>query len=306
MPLIALSYMSKSASWAKVAFEDGMDVSLAESGEVPRFEKGSSQDESFLKGESVTMLPAQVKVRLQARDGKILGPAAKTPLLTATNLTRNEILFKDQEFNNAASGEVVASLADGVSRNAIVVESPAIPAYPPPGPYWLQPPIGAGELIAQLYLTEPTQVEFRATAFAPYPVYSSATLWVLPGMQLLDDPGLVITVAGLYTTATASATGGTVSVTATVAMMCGCPITAPPPPDLELYWPSSEFDVRAEIRPQGDSNSYPLPLTFQATNTFSGSLDLPSGLRGTFEVWVVAVQAKETNVGFARTTVTVT
>ncbi len=249
------------------------------------------------------MLPAQVKVRVQARDGKILGPAAQQPLVTVKNLVTKEILISDAKVDHGSSGTVVPSFRGGVSRSAIVVESPAIPGYPPPGHYWLQPPAGEGELIVQLHLTEPSLLEFTATAFAPDPVYASATMWVLPGMQLLDDPGLVLSVAGLFTTVAASVMGFRVSVTATVTMMCGCPITVPPPPsNIELYWPSSEFDVRAEVRPQDGRSNITIPLTCTATNTFTGSEDMQ---RGTFDVWVVAVQAQETNVGFARTTVTV-
>jgi hypothetical protein len=264
------------------------------------------------------MLPAQVKVRLQARGGKILGPAVQQPLLTVKNLTRKEIPITDEKFNQESSGTVVSSFEDGVSRNAIVVEPPKIsPTYPTPGPYWLQPPVGQeqgqGELIVQLYLDEPTQLEFIATAYAPYPVYSSATLWVLPEMQLLDDPGLVLTIEGLYTTVTASAAGGTVSIDATVKMMCGCPITPqpplpppspPPPAGTEMFWPSSEFNVMAQIRLKNSSTDWtPVPLSCSGVSTFSGSVDKQPP--GTYDVWLVAVQAKETNVGFAKTQVTV-
>lgn len=251
------------------------------------------------------MLPAKVKVRLQARGGKILGPAVKKPTLEVRNLTENKILFTGKEFDNGSSGTVMPAFGEGDSRNTIVVEPPAIPGYPTPGPYWLQPAAGQGELIASLDITQPSLIEFVATAYAPGPVSSSATMWVLPEMQLLDDPGLVITIAGLFTEATASAMSKVVTVTATVTMMCGCPITAPPPPDLELYWPSGELDVRAEIRAQNGGSCTPLELYYKAPNTFRGSVILPPTERGTFDVWVVAVQAKETNVGFAQTTVTV-
>ncbi len=259
------------------------------------------------------MLPAQVKVRLQARGGKILGPAVQQPLLTVYNLTTKGTPITDKGFIQGSSGTVVSSYQAGVSRNVIVVEPPALSStYPTPGPYWLEPPAGEGELIVQLDLTEANQLEFRAKAFAPYPVYASATLWVSPGMQLLDDPGLVLTIEGLYTTLTATAAGGKVNLEATVKMMCGCPITPqpplpppspPPPAGTEMFWPSSEFDVSAEIYPQAGGSMIPVPLKCTATSTYSGSADLP---KGTFDVWLVAVQAKETNVGSARTTVTVT
>lgn len=256
--------------------------------------------------------PAQVKVRVQARDGKILGPAptVKQPLLSVRNVLTNEVLISDAPMNTGSSGMVVpaSQFSDTVSRNAIVVEPPPLGApHPTPGPYWLQPPSGEGELIVQLPLAEPALLEFRATAYAPDPVYASATMWVMPSMQLLADPGLVLTIAGLYATVEASAIGSAVSINATVTMMCGCPIAGPPPFPPELYWPSDEFEVTAQLRPKDDQGAAsippPVPLTCKKTSTFTGTTAAPPG---TYEVWLVAVQANETNVGFARTTLVVT
>jgi hypothetical protein len=267
---------------------------------------------------------AQVKVRVQARDGKILGPAVQPPLLSVRDVVTGEMWITNEPMNNKSSGTVVPEdlfsvYGEVVSRNAIVVQpSPINPPptvhqpFPTPGPYWLKPPVGEeageGELIAHLPLTKPSLLEFRATAYAPDEVYASATMWVMPGMQLLADPGLVLTIAGLYTTVEASVVGSTVNVAATVTMMCGCPITVPPPhpppPKTELYWPATEFEVWARIRVKG-SNDEPvaLLLSFESTNKFTGSLQRAPA---TYEVSVVAVQPKETNVGYASTTVVVT
>jgi hypothetical protein len=251
----------------------------------------------------------QVKVRVQARDGKILGPAVKQPLLSVRNVVTGETLINDAAIDNSSSGTVVpnSQFCDGVSRNAIVVEPPAISAsYPAPGPYWLQTPVGKGELIVQLPLVEPSRLEFRATAFAPDPVFASATMWVLPHMQLLADPGIVLTIAGLYATVKATASNGTVNISANVTMMCGCPITVQPsqtlPPKTEPYWPSTEFEVTAQLRANGGLKVISCPLTCTSTSEFTGSTHVPPGA---YDVWVLATQAKETNVGFARTTLVV-
>jgi hypothetical protein len=253
----------------------------------------------------------QVKVRVQARGGKILGPAptVKQPLLSVRNVLTGETLISDAPMNNGSSGTVVpaSQFSDSVSRNAIVVQPPAIsPTYPTPGPYWLEVPDGQGELIVQLQIDEPSLLEFRATAYAPDPVYASATMWVMPGMQLLANPGLVLTIAGLYATVEASASNGTASISANVTMMCGCPITVQPsqtlPPNTEPYWPSSELEVTAQLRANGGSEMYASPLKCTSTSTYTGFINVPPGA---YDVWVVAVQANETNVGFARTTLMV-
>lgn len=254
---------------------------------------------------------AQVKVRLQARGGKILGPAptVRQPLLSVWNVQTGQVLVSGAPMNTGSSGKVVRAdqFGYGDSRNAIVVQPPSIsPTYPELGPHWLEVPDGEGELIVQLHLTEPSLLEFRATAYAPDPVYASATMWVMPYMQLLDDPGLVLTIAGLYATVTTSVSNGKVSITANVTMMCGCPITVQPsqtlPPKTEHFWPSTEFQVTAQIRANGGTSVQAFDLKCSDTSTYTGSVDLRSGV---YDLWVVAVQANETNVGFARATVTV-
>lgn len=253
---------------------------------------------------------ARVKVRVQARGGKILGPApvVKQPWLTVRNVQTGATLIQDAPMNNQSSGTVVSEFTGTASRNAIVVQPPAISrSYPQPGPWWLEPPKGQGELIAELHLDEPSLLEFRATAFAPDPVHASATMWVTPYMQLIDDPGLVLTIAGLYVKATATAANGTATISANVTMMCGCPITVQPvaevPSGTEPYWPSTEFNVMAQFRADGGLQVVALPLTCTATSTFTGTQALRSGA---YDVWITAIQAKESNVGFARTTLVVT
>jgi hypothetical protein len=60
--------------------------------------------------------------------------------------------------------------------------------------------------------------------------------------------------------------------------------------------------VPAQLRTNGGTQVYAFPLACTDTSTFIGSLSVPSGV---YDVWVVAVQANDTNVGFARTTLTV-
>lgn len=78
----------------------------------------------------------QVKVRVQARGGKILGPAAtvKQPLLLSVrNVLTGQTLISDVPMNNKSSGTGVPGSQFGYdnSRNAIVVQPPALsPTYP--------------------------------------------------------------------------------------------------------------------------------------------------------------------------------
>ena len=234
-----------------------------------------------------------IKVRAQARGGKFLGPKVTAPQLVITG--KGEPLADPITLDNSASGTVVATPDAAASRNAIfVAPPPSAQSYPAAGAYFVEPPSAS---TVGFYLSEPMLVTFTATAYAPDPVTATATMWMSPGMNLSADPGLVLTFPGLVTSVTnTSYSGGVVSVTASVEMMCGCPITPQPwtttPPDTEPYWPSYEFEVAATV----DGQTFALQCT--GTNTFSGTLAIVLG-KSQYGVMVVAQQPAETNVGIA-------
>jgi hypothetical protein len=248
----------------------------------------------------------RVLVRVQARGGKFLGP----------NVNYAQITVLDGE--RVVSGPVLASgnsgtvdpksgdpIAAGASRDVIVVQPTT--GGPPAGAYWLLPsPSGAAGAIVGITLMKPALLEFRATALydTPNPVTASAMMWVVPGSDLVREPGLLLSIPGLYVSVAQPAVDvNQVTVTATVKMMCGCPITWPTWPQAsggpEPYWPYPEFDVLATLTdPSGNPSTR--RMAFQAENTFSTSFPLPSGGKSTIGVY--AVQQAETNVGYAQTT----
>lgn len=249
----------------------------------------------------------QIKVRLQARGGKFLGPSVGTPELVVRIPGATAPLFTGP-FNNASSGTVIATPATSSSRNSIVVQTPPqAEAYPAAGAYALDPPGSDAMILACFDLTEPTPVEFIATAYTKDPevaLTTSTTMQLCPGTTLVNDPGLLLTIPGLIVSNVLSSYGDSVlTVSATVTMMCGCPITPQPwsttPPDTEPYWPSYEFEVTATIAGQP-----PLQLQCTAANTFSAST--PATLTpGTYTVTVAALQPAESNSGYASADLTV-
>ena len=246
------------------------------------------------------MANVQVKVRLQARGGKFLGPAVDAPQLLVRKAGETAPLFSGT-FNNASSGTVVATPTPGSSRNAIVVQTPEkAQFYPAAGAYALEPPAGEAMIVASFPLTEPCAVEFVATAFTKnpaIPLTTSTTMQLCPNTDLTADPGLLLTIPGLIVgSVKASYANSVLAVSATVTMMCGCPITPQPwtttPPDTEPYWPSYEFIVTANIA------GTILPLQCTAADTFTGSasVDLAPGAH---VVTVCAIQPAECNSGYA-------
>lgn len=246
-----------------------------------------------------------VLVRVQARGGKFLGP--NVGYSTIAVLDGDEVLF-GPAVATGDSGTVDPRTGDPIppsaSRDVIAVESSA---GPPAGAYWLVPDATSAGVVATFPLAEPALLEFRASALCgtPSEVTASVMMWVCPGMQLTSDPGVVINIPGLVVSVT-STVNDQIDVTATVTMMCGCPITAPtwpPPPGTpEPYWPETEFQVVAVLTP---SSGPPITqsMTFQNTNTFVTAFALPAF--GDSLVAVYAVQQAESNVGYAQTTVTV-
>ena len=234
--------------------------------------------------------PAMVKVRAQALGGKYLGPAAGgQPQLTVT-LTDGTVLAT-ATINNCSSGTVnptVNQQEPDESPNPIVVPplSGANQFYPAAGDYWLLPPSDDSQASAtvSLNLTEAAEVVFTVEAFSPFPVTASTSMTIEPGQDVTLDPGVVVSIPGLYVpycTAQVNTMTGAVDLLASVKMMCGCPISVQPrsdavPSGTEPYWPSTDFLVTATILLSGLGA---MTLQCSATSTFTATVPaLPPGI----------------------------
>lgn len=240
------------------------------------------------------MPPAQIRVRVQAVGGKILGPAAKSPVLTVTANGQSSIW----KIPNGNSGTVVPEQSPETTPFPIVVQPDPIKSkwYPTPGTYWLEPPAdGEADVVVSIPIESATDVQFRVEAFNPNPVYTSVTQTIEPGASLLD-PGLTIPVPGLLVASfTATPMGpGLTRLEATVQMMCGCPVTKIPTdaaPTVEPYWPSTEFEVTARV-----GSDVTTTLHCVDTNTFAAVVPLPAE---PCEVVLTAYQPSTGNTGGA-------
>jgi hypothetical protein len=242
-----------------------------------------------------------VRVRAQAHGGKYIGPAVATaPVLSV--LVGGRPIIDSVTIPNGASGTVVPQKGATSSPYTIVVEPPSVRSayYPTPGTYWLDPPAdGEADVVVSLPLTASADVEFRVEAFAPQPVCNSVTMRLEPGGSYTADPGVVVPVPGLYVPQfTVTADGGTVSVSAKVQMMCGCPITQQPasaPPSVEPYWPSNEFEVGATFTAESGEVTG-VTLACVGTDEFAATLTLAPG---TYAGLLSAVQPSTSNRGSA-------
>lgn len=250
-----------------------------------------------------------VKVRAQAHGGKYIGPAVKQP--PVLNWTYNGQVYGPQTFDNSNSGTVTHDYQLGVSPYTITVEGIT---QPPAGTYWLLPPSqpGQAETTVCLDIEEPVTVDFTVTAYATNdqsaPRYGSVSMAVLPGGDYTQvQPGLVVPVKGLrvYDFTASPQPGNAVSLSATVQMMCGCPITIPPAPSgVEGYWPDNEFEVAAYFLKPNTGILGPYPLACNGTSSFATKNPIPLD-QGAYTVWLFANQSHMMNTGFAMTKVTV-
>ncbi|MCU1349328.1 MAG: hypothetical protein JWO56_2358 [Acidobacteria bacterium] len=253
-----------------------------------------------------------VLIRVQARSGKFVGQNVNYSQISILN--GDQVLFGP--YTTSGDTGTVDSTPDApflptASRDVIAVQASA--GGPPAGAYWLTADSsgtggGTAGVIATFPLADAALLEFRATALfdTANPVTTSTMMWVYPGMQLTSEPGLLLSIPGLVVTLPQpTIAGGQITITATVTMMCGCPITKPTWPQgnaPEPYWPETEFQVMAFLTPSsGPIVSH--QMDFIDTNTFATSFPLPSA--GALAIAVYALQQAESNGGYAQTPVNV-
>lgn len=215
----------------------------------------------------------------QGDSGDLIGPAPTSPPSTATPA------------QIAAASKSLLTLADGSAS------------------WWLLPGNGTSKFVATLDLAGPTQVE--AIAKGPLGGLQSAaevrnTFWLTPGQAANPLPGYVIQLPGLLVQPltpqihTQVAPGASLTFSAKVAMMCGCPITE----DSPAYWPAADFKVQAHIQATGVDGVTTVPLDITAdASVFKaiGPYQVLEKGQGTrfFQVTFTAFQASTGNSGSA-------
>jgi len=235
-------------------------------------------------------MQTSILIRVQARGGKFLGPDIGYATVTVRNAQTGQVLASGPAGTTGNdSGNLTLTPSSGASSGVVLT-------YPGPQVWYLTAKPGQTAFFhASFDLTTPTLVEISAQARG---IASSGTMWIEPGSQLNAEPGYIVTMPGLAVDIIAvKAANKAFAVSAKVTMMCGCPIndrqTDPTGP---IQWPSSEFEVWAELRSGGVVTRGTLGL--QQTSIFSGSVNWPPA-SGTYELAVVAVQKSESNVGIA-------
>ena len=176
-------------------------------------------------------VPTQIDIRVLAKDAKFIGTGMGDMAVTIRSVQTGEML---------AEGLVKGGTGD----TDLIMRQPWERGRPISGG-------GSASFSASIDIDRPTLVEVAVRGPLNFPHASqlmSTTHWVIPGRHINGGDGLRFELPGFVVTATATpaelpvnAADGGVAITATVTMMCGCPLT---PGGL---WNSDDYEIAAII-----------------------------------------------------------
>lgn len=218
--------------------------------------------------------PTSVTVRAIARDAKFIGDAMGGVTITLTD---------------AKSGRRLASglTKGGTGDTGKLIVNPRVRGQPLATP-------GAAAFTATLDIDRPTLVRAEAVGPVGKPdatIRVSAVQWILPGKPIAGD-GWVLELPGLVVEpAWVAAAGGPPTITAKVALMCGCPI------EPGGHWNAADYEIQASLAKAGKPAAT-IPLAYAGTpSTFSAVA--PALPRGRYRLTVTAHDAATGNTGVA-------
>lgn len=143
-----------------------------------------------------------------------------------------------------------------------------------------------------LDISKPTLVEIDAYGPLDYPesaVRVSQQRWVMPGEDATIGDGWTVELPGLVVDPKTKVEGLSVSVSAKVMPMCGCPIA---PGGL---WPSDEYEVSVTAWQDGSRHAESKLAFDTAPGVFAGDIRLPA--EGRYELTVFALNTRTGNSG---------
>ncbi len=233
----------------------------------------------LLVATSAWAVPTQITVHVKSKDAKFIGTTMGGVLITIRNVQTGELLAKG--FTAGGTGDTSKIMTTPIKRGVPISDD------------------SAAKFTATIDIDEPTQVEVTANgplAGRQSANKVSATQWVIPGKNitegdawLMEMPGFAVNVETPNMHAMLTGTPQTVTITANVMMMCGCPITS------GGLWDANKIEVSALLSRNGKRVGT-MPLQYAGTaNQFSGTWKVQEP--GIYEATVYAYDAANGNTG---------
>ena len=224
----------------------------------------------------------RLAIRALAGDAKFIGTGMSGMAVTVEDADTGEIL--DTGTTRGATGNTDRIIRTPQTRYGALSEE------------------GDAVFVSTLDIDEPRRVKVTVRGPIAQPqalAEASSTRWVLPGKHIEAGDGWLIEVPGFAVDIIAPAAytyvddnPETMTVTANVIMICGCP-TSP-----GGTWDSDEIEVTAHVRFNG-GEVMTAPMTY-AGKLSHYSVDVPSVNKGPYEILVTAFDPRSGNTGVDR------
>lgn len=216
--------------------------------------------------------PTHVMVRAQALDAKFIGDHTGGADITLTDVRTGKILAKGR--TTGGTGDTGRIMKAPHNRSGGLADAQT-----------------AG-FDAVIDIKEPTLVRAEAVGPMGRPdsvIHVTAATWVYPGRDISGD-GWILIFPGLVVEPRAvKAADGALAVSASVTLMCGCPI------DTGGIWDAANYSVEAALI-RGGKVLATAPLAFTGkTSQFAGQF--PAQTPGTYRVRVSATDRTTINAG---------
>jgi hypothetical protein len=232
----------------------------------------------FLVSGNVLATPTDITVRVIAKDAKFIGSGMDGARVVLQDANSGEVLAEGIAQGNTGDTKKIMR-APRIRGQALSTE-------------------GSGSYTTTLDLAQPTKIQVVVEGPLSNPDSANrvtATQWVVPGKHLTGGDGWLLEMPGFSVTAQALVSASraddsaVLTMTATVTMMCGCPIE---PGGL---WDANGYEVAA-ILTDSAGNSTTIPMSYAGkTSVFSGSAPLTGS--GPFEAAVYAYDSSNGNTG---------
>lgn len=243
---------------------------------------------------------AIIVVRVQSHNGKFFGDDIGGAQVSIRDVRTWKLLAEG--VTRGDNGLLSARWSPGARLSTVITDGGS------PEPIWLTAGPKTAAFAASLDIAQPTVVEiavYGPLAGLGSAVRATTQQAVVPGQRIedvvLQVQGLVVQIMSPPTHAVLSGPQATVTLTANVTLMCGCPISTEPLGSFSApLWPPSDFEVDAMIREAGERSYTRVPLAYvpRSTSRFSATYTVPRP--GNYEATIVARQPRTGNAGLGR------